>query len=54
MVQCYTAAELIEQQADRLREFLVRLGTEARQGAVGLVIGSEYLELRFPVQEPTG
>src|SRR5947209_8529779 len=36
VIQCYTAAELIEQRTDRLREFLVRLGTEARQGAVGL------------------
>lgn len=54
VIQCYTAAALIEQHADRLREFLIRMGTEAKQGAVGLVIDRDYLELRFPLSEPSG
>jgi len=54
VVQCYTAADLIEQRAGRLRDFLVRMGTEARQGAVGLVIDGDYLELRFPLPEQAG
>ena len=41
----------METQADSLRRFLVRMGTEARQGAVGLVIDREYLEIRFPVEQ---
>jgi hypothetical protein len=51
VVQCYTAAELIEQHAERFREFLVRMGTEAKQGAVGLVIDRDYLEIQFTLPE---
>jgi hypothetical protein len=54
VIQCYTTADLIESASDKLREFLVRMGTEAKQGAVGLVIDRDYLELRFPLAEPTG
>ena len=54
IIQCYTAADLIEQQAERLREFLVRMGTEAKQGAIGLVIDRDYLELRFPLPDQLG
>jgi hypothetical protein len=51
VVQCYTSEEMLEQQADSLRAFLLRMGTEARQGAIGLVIDREYLEIRFPFGE---
>jgi len=34
-----------------LREFLHRMGREARQGAIGLVIDDEYLEIGFPLEE---
>ena len=51
VIQCYTASELIEQQAGKLREFLVRMGVEAKQGAVGLVIDRDYLEIGFPLPE---
>lgn len=54
IIQCYTAADRIEQHAERLREFLVRMGSEAKQGAVGLVIDRDYLELRFPLQDQPG
>ena len=54
VVQCYTGEELIEQQADRLRDFLVRMGTETRQGAVGLVIDRDYLEIGFALPEAEG
>ena len=54
IIQCYTAADLIEQQAERLREFLIRMGTEAKQGAVGLVIDRDYLELRFSLPDQPG
>jgi hypothetical protein len=41
---------LIEQNASELREFLVRLATEGNQGAVGLVIDRDYLELGFALR----
>lgn len=51
VVQCYTDSALIEQHADTLRDFLVRMGTDTRQGAVGLVIDRDYLEIGFPLAE---
>ncbi len=52
VVQCYTGLALIEESADDLRNFLVEMGTATRQGAIGLVIDREYLEIRFPSEEP--
>src|SRR5262245_9217561 len=46
MIQCYTSEEALNARLDDLRGFLVRLGTEAHQGAVGLVIDRDYLEIR--------
>jgi len=54
VIQCYTSEDTLDQQADRLREFLVRMGTEARQGAVGIVIDRDYLEIRFPLEGAPG
>jgi hypothetical protein len=51
VIQCYTSELLIERQLPALREFLHRMGREARQGAVGLVIDDEYLEIGFPLEE---
>jgi hypothetical protein len=34
-----------------LRDFLHRMGREARQGAVGLVIDDDYFEIGFPLEE---
>jgi hypothetical protein len=51
VIQCYTSEEALEEQAAQLREFLVRMGTEARQGAVGLVIDRDYLEIGFPLEQ---
>jgi hypothetical protein len=50
VIQCYTTEEVLDRQLDRLRAFLLRLGTEARQGAVGFVIDSDYLEIGFPLE----
>ncbi|MCI0701223.1 MAG: hypothetical protein L0241_09100 [Planctomycetia bacterium] len=49
VIQCYTNGERLEQQAATLRAFLLRMGTESRQGAVGFVIDREYLEIEFPL-----
>jgi hypothetical protein len=49
VIQCYTGEGLLEERAGTLREFMVRMGTESGQGAVGLVIDRDYLEIRFPL-----
>ncbi len=51
IVQCYTSEADLEKYAEELREFLTRMGREAKQGAVGLVIDRDYLEIRFPIAE---
>lgn len=48
IVQCYTSVEAIDERAGELHDFLVRMGAETRQGAVGFVIDRTYLEIRFP------
>jgi hypothetical protein len=53
VIQCYTSEQAVEGQASELRAFLHRMGREARQGAVGLVIDRDYLEISFPLEEPT-
>lgn len=49
LIQCYTTEEALEQHATALREFLVEMGTETRQGAVGFVIDRDYFEIGFPL-----
>lgn len=51
VIQCYTSERAIEQHAAALRDFLHRMGREARQGAIGLVIDRDYLEIGFPLED---
>lgn len=51
IVQCYTTERSLEESAEALRDLLIRLGREGRQGAVGFVIDRDYLEIRFPLKE---
>jgi hypothetical protein len=51
VIQCYTSEQAIERQAPKLREFLHRMGREAQQGAIGLVIDRDYLEIGFPMEK---
>jgi hypothetical protein len=51
VIQCYTGEQTLERQAQGLRDFLHRMGREAGQGAVGLVIDRDYLEIDFPLKE---
>lgn len=53
IINCYTSEQLIEDQAVELRTFLMALGTDLRQGAVGLVIDRDYLEIAFPLEGET-
>jgi len=50
LIQCYTTEETLEQRAAPLRTFLVEMGTETRQGAVGFVIDRDYYEIQFPLE----
>lgn len=50
-VQCYTSEEALDEKAGEIREFLVRMGEGAKQGAVGFVIDRAYLEISFPLEE---
>lgn len=45
VVQCYTSLASLEDLADELRHFLISMGKATLQGAVGLVIDREYLEI---------
>jgi hypothetical protein len=51
IIQCYTNETDLESHAEEFRKFLTRMGQEARQGAVGLVVDRDYLEIRFPLEE---
>jgi hypothetical protein len=51
VIHCYTSTHLLEQKMKVLGEFLHRMGREARQGAIGLVIDDDYLEIGFPLEE---
>lgn len=48
VLHCYTTPELIEDPVllSKLGSFCRRMGREARQGEIGLVIGDEYLAFR--------
>ena len=51
IIQCYTSEEALLEHTQSLRQFLYNLGTQTRQGAVGLVVSGEYLEIQFPIEE---
>ena len=51
VIQCYTSEHVIEQKIPALRDFLHRMGREARQGAIGLVIDGDYFEIGFPLED---
>lgn len=47
IINCYTDEAALEAAADELREFLVDMGTQTAQGAVGLVIDRDYIEIEL-------
>jgi hypothetical protein len=51
VIQCYTSEQMLERHMKRLSEFMHRMGREARQGAIGLVIDRDYLEIGSPLEE---
>jgi hypothetical protein len=53
VIHCYTTPAAIESSASlaELGDFCRRMGREARQGEVGLVVGDEYFAIRDFVEE---
>lgn len=47
LIQCYTTEALVDQHLESVRDFLIRLGLETKQGAVGIVIDREYYEINL-------
>lgn len=47
IVNCYTGEAALEAGAEALRSFLIEMGTQTAQGAVGLVIDRDYLEIEI-------
>ena len=51
LIQCFTTEDTLRQHAAVLREFLVDLGAQTNQGAVGFVVDRTFYEIAFPVGE---
>ena len=51
VIQCYTSEHMLEERMPALRDFLHRMGREAHQGAVGVVIDGDYFEIAFPLDK---
>jgi len=50
LIQCFTSEEAIRQHHIPLRDFLVEMGKETNQGAVGWVMDRTFYEIEFPIQ----
>ncbi len=51
IIQCYTSDEALDEHCEELHRFLLRMGIDGQQGAVGFVIDRDYLEIPFPLKE---
>jgi hypothetical protein len=51
IINCYTSELELERHVETLRDFLMDMGTKTNQGAVGLVIDRDYLEIQFPLED---
>jgi hypothetical protein len=49
LIQCFTNEDALRRVKDELRAFLIELGAETNQGAVGFVIDRTYYEIDFPI-----
>jgi hypothetical protein len=50
LIQCFTNEAALEEHAGALRDFLLAMGAETNQGAVGFVIDRSYYEYEFPLE----
>ena len=51
IINCYTSEDAIEEHVETLRDYLMQMGEQTNQGAVGLVIDRDYLEIEFPLED---
>ncbi len=51
IIQCYTSEQALDEHCDELHRFLLRMGLDSQQGAVGFVIDRDYLEIPLPLKE---
>lgn len=49
LIQCFTSERALVQHSNSLRQFLLELGTQTDQGAVGFVIDQTFFEIEFPL-----
>jgi hypothetical protein len=47
LIQCYTTEALVDQHLEAVRDFLLKMGRETNQGAVGIVIAGVYHEINL-------
>jgi hypothetical protein len=47
LIQCYTTEALVDQHLDAVRDFMLKMGSETNQGAVGIVIDGVYYEIKM-------
>jgi hypothetical protein len=50
LIQCFTNEAALEEHHEAIRDFLLRMGAETNQGAVGFVIDRSYYEYQFPLE----
>jgi hypothetical protein len=50
LIQCFTSEAALRRHAGPVRDFLLQLGAETNQGAVGFVIDRSYFEYEFPLK----
>jgi hypothetical protein len=50
LIQCFTSEDALRQNEQELRDFMIELGTETNQGAIGCVIDRVFYELAFPAK----
>jgi uncharacterized protein YacL len=49
-MHCYTNMQSVKLHQSELHSFLLRMGKETNQGAVGFVIDGTYMEIQFSLQ----
>jgi len=50
LIQCFTSEDAVRQHHVPIRDFLLEMGTETNQGAVGWVMDRTFFKIEFPVQ----
>jgi hypothetical protein len=50
LIPCYTNEQSLESHSPAIRDLLIEMGAQTRQGAVGFVIDRDYFEISFPLK----